>query len=834
MPSPADVEAILASLTLEQKISLLAGSSFHSTTAIPQKNVPSIKTADGPNGVRAPATGSDIRSACFPAACSLAATFDPELARRFGIALAEEARAMNTNCILGPTVCIHRHPLGGRNFESFSEDPLLAGKMASQVIQGLQERGIAATIKHFAANEQETSRTSVDETISERTLREIYLRPFEIAIREAHPWAVMTAYNLVNGTHCDSHVWLLREILRKGWGWNGLVMSDWGGTNSVIDALNAGLDLEMPGPPRARKLSAVLKAIEDGNLSISTINDRARAVLQLALKLEKLEHSVIPTSASDSPEHQRLIREAGARGIVMLKNDEQILPLSREKVKGKRIALVGFAKHALAHGGGSASVNSHYQITPEMGLKAAFGDDVEFTYSQGAHRERLLFPLSAEGPEGTVTGLDGSSGYSLLLKSDEKQSAVSRHGLSASEYSPLGSNESFQRTLEIIGDFTPAETGLHYISCSGFGSTQAYIDDQLVFEQKENTRDPMGMLFKAAPEPEFRHQFVAGQVYRIRLCSEPPANIGLEVMEGRSGARLGFSLESVHDADLQGIARQVAADADYAIIFTGHDPQWETEGQDQASFHLPNKQDDLIMAVASVNRNVIVVNSTGVAVAMPWLDQVKGMLQAWFPGQECGNAIADVITGAVNPEGRLPVSFPRRIEDSPAHGNFPGECAGGQLRVSYAEGIFVGYRHYDRVAAESLNFPFGYGLSYTTFDLGDLEIQSLNTNSFDVVVDVGNSGAVAGAVLVQLYVGRLEHSADHPIKVLAAFDKVHLEAGQTKVVRLAIQTKDCAYFDDRLQKWRLDAGEYKVSLGSSSAEILKSARLPLPGMSWEP
>lgn len=793
------------------------------------------KTADGPNGVRAPATSPDIRSACFPAACSLAATFDPGLAHRFGIALAEEARAMNVNCILGPTVCIHRHPLGGRNFESFSEDPLLAGKMASQVIQGLQKLGVAASIKHFAANEQETARTCVDETISERALREIYLRPFEIAIKEAHPWAVMTAYNLVNGTHCDSHVWLLRDVLRKSWGWNGLVLSDWGGTNSVSDALNAGLDLEMPGPPRARKLSAVLEAIEDGNLSISTIDDRARAVLQLALKLEQFKHSVIPASKSDSPEHRRLIHEAGARGIVLLKNDEQVLPLSREKVKGKKIALIGFAKHALAHGGGSASVNSNNRITPEMGLKAALGDDVEFTYSKGAHRERLLFPLSAEDLGGTVTGLDGSSGFSLLLfKSNEKDPAIVRHGLPASEYSPLGSSESFQRTVEIIGDFKPTETGLHYISCSGFGPTEAYIDDQLVFEQKDNTKDPMGTLFKAAPEPELRHRFVAGKVYRIRLCSEQPANIGLEVLEGRSGARLGFSLESIHDADLRGAAMQVAADADCVIIFTGHDSQWETEGLDQASFHLPNKQDDLIMAVASVNRNVIVVNSTGVAVAMPWLHQVKGVLQAWFPGQECGNAIADVITGVVNPEGRLPVSFPRRIEDSPAHGNFPGKWVDGQLRVNYAEGIFVGYRHYDRVAEESLNFPFGYGLSYTTFDYGDLELQNLSRYSFDVVVDVRNSGAVAGAVLVQLYVGRLEHSADHPIKVLAAFDKVHLEAGQKKVVRLAIETKDCAYFDENLQKWRLDGGEYKVSLGSSSAEILKSATLPLQGMSWEP
>lgn len=784
--------------------------------------------------MRAPATSPDVRSACFPAACSLAATFDLDLASEFGSLLAQEACAKDVNCILGPTVCIHRHPLGGRNFESFSEDPFLAGKMASRVIQGLQNNGVSATIKHFVANEQETARTSVNETISERALHEIYLRPFEIAIKEANPWAIMTAYNLVNGTHCDSHEWLLRDVLRGSWGWNGLVMSDWGGTNSIADALRAGLDLEMPGPPRIRKFSAVLEAIEKGEVSEDTIDDRVQAVLELALKLKTFEKAADPVVDGDKIEHREFIRDAGARGIVLLKNADQILPLSRDKLKNKKIALIGYAKEALAHGGGSASVNAHYKVTPEEGLKAALGDHVQFSYAKGAHLERLLPPISKDRLVGALTGLDGKPGFSLLLFEEGKEEpSVTRHGYPASAYSPLGSNESYQKIIEIVGDFTPTETGSHYIASSGFGPTMVSIDEKVIYEQKGNTSDPMGSLFNSIPEPEVQYNFISGKTYRVRIRSEPPRNIGLRILEGRTGVRMGFSLQSVHDADLKGDAMRLAADADYAIVFTGHGPQWETEGQDQASFHLPHGQDELITAVAKVNRNVIVVNCTGVPVAMPWLGSIKGLLQAWFPGQECGNAIADVILGSVNPEGRLPVSFPRRIEDAPAHGNFPGQYVNGQLQVRYGEGVFVGYRHYDLVPRDKVNFPFGYGLSYTAFEFGDLDIRRMTGDSLDVTINVANTGAVRGGVLVQLYAGREHHSIEHPLKTLIAFKKIRLEPNEQKLAQITVQLRDLAYFDEKLQRWTLDEGRYVMYLGSSAADILRSVKLDIEQFSWK-
>ncbi|KAK1489750.1 hypothetical protein CTAM01_10966 [Colletotrichum tamarilloi] len=835
MADKTDIEAILKTLTLEEKIRLLAGRNFVETGDVPDKGVPAIKTTDGPNGTRGAAIDGSTKAACFPAACSIAATFDRRIARSVGAALAQESKAKGARCLLAPTVCIHRHPLGGRNFESYSEDPFLAGKLASEMIQGCQSLGVSATIKHFVANEQETARTTVDETISERALREIYLKPFEIAVKEAKPWAIMSAYNLINGKHCDSNEWLLKEVLRGEWGWKGLVMSDWGGTNSVAEGIKAGMDIEMPGPPRIRKPAAVLNAVKSGEVTEADIDERVRTILEWTEQLNGFKDPTITVEkAIDRPEHRALIRDAGARGIVVLKNDNNILPLTKEKVKGKKIALIGYAKDGLAHGGGSASVNAHYRLPPWDALHEALGSDVEFTYAKGAHKERLLPPITHDGRVGTIVGLDGKPGFSRVFYDFGKEDAQPVSVLNSypnSAYSPLGSQESMWKTLDIVGDFTPSETGSHYIACSGIGPTQVFVDDEVVFEQKGNCADPMGALFQAANEPQTKHAFTAGKTYRLRIHSKPPTKIGLEILEGRTGVRMGFGLESDRDADLQGEAARVAAEADLAIVFTGHDPQWETEGRDQESFHLPYDQDGLIDVVAKASGGkTIVVNSTGVAVAMPWLGKVSALAQSWFPGQECGNAIADVLTGAVNPEGKLPVSFPARVEDAPAHGNFPGKRGDdGVLRVEYAEGVFVGYRHYDRVAKEVLNFPFGYGLSYTTFEYTGFQVTKNNSagSEFDVSVEVSNTGPVAGGTVVQVYAGKTERSADTPVKVLTAFDKVRLQPGEKATVRLAISAKDFASFDESTREWVLEAGEYSFYLGESAAETLQTVSLNL-------
>jgi beta-glucosidase len=717
-------------------------------------------------------------------------------------------------------MCNHRHPLGGRNFESFSEDPLLAGKIAANIVKGVQQHGIAATIKHYAANEQETDRLRVNEIVSERALREIYLKPFEITVKEANPWGVMTAYNQVNGTHADSHTFLLKQILRGEWGWDGLVMSDWGGTNSTADSLNAGLDLEMPGPTRFRTLEAVTEAVKKGEVSEQTITERARNVLKLIEKVGAFENPDIPPEQSIvNPAHSKLIREVAGQGITLLKNEGNLLPLAKDAVKGKKIGLFGLATEALIHGGGSASLNAHYRITPEEGLKAAYGDDVEFKYTKGAHTYRLIPPLSHN-----CTDMQGNSGWTMeeFRKGYTDEPVNTTHKFAASTFTPLLDKSARGKEIKLSTTFVPSETGSHYLGCSGIGPTTVTINDELVFEQKSNSPDPMGFLFGGNPEKEFTFAFTAGQSYKIQIYSKPPAGEAeAGILAGLPGFRLGFMSASEHDLDLLTQARDLAKEVDIAIVFTGHTPVWETEGQDQLSFNLPREgsQDKLVETVSSVNKKTIVVNSTGVAVALPWLSNVAAFVQAWFPGQEAGNAIADILSGAVNPSGRLPISWPKRIDDAPAYGNFPGDVKDGQLTVRYDEGVFVGYRHYDRISKEKVQFPFGFGLSYTTFSLFGAHVSKTSKDTFKAVVAVKNSGKVVGATVVQLYVGRKQHASEHPIKTLAAFKKVSVEPGQEQSVELELALKDFAYFDEKEKTWKVDAGEYDFSFGQSAAHV---------------
>jgi beta-glucosidase len=715
-------------------------------------------------------------------------------------------------------MCNHRHPLGGRNFESFSEDPCLAGKMAANVVNGLQEKGIAATIKHFAANEQETERLHVNEIVSERALREIYMKPFEITIKEANPLAVMTSYNKINGTHADSHLFLLKQVLRGEWGWEGLVMSDWGGVNSVVDSLNAGLDLEMPGPTRWRGIDAVTEAVKRGEVTEETITERARNVLNLIEKVGGFENPEIPPEQSIvDPKHCKLIRDVAGQGITLLKNDG-VLPLKKENMKGKKIGLFGLAKEALIHGGGSASLNAHYRITPEEGLKTAYGDDVEFKFAKGASTYRLIAPLSKGCKD-----LEGNDGWTMQFFDTTGKCIKTSNGVKEAAFTPLLEKSARDSEVKLTATFTPAESGSHYLGCSGIGPSTVRVNDKVVFEQTNNSPDPMGFLFGGNPEVEFREPFAKGESYRIEIHSKPPAGKDDQgILAGLAGFRLGLMYESEHDLDLASEATELAKECDVAIVFTGHTPVWETEGQDQVSFNLPRdgSQDRLVETVASVNSTTIVVNSTGVAVALPWINKVSAFIQAWFPGQEAGNAIADILSGAVNPSGRLPISWPKRIEDAPAYSNFPGTKHGkGQLTVKYEEGVFVGYRHYDRIAADKIHFPFGFGLSYTTFEISNSQVSQTSPGFFKASATLKNMGSVAGATVVQLYIGRKQQSPEHPVKTLAAFKKVFVESGKEEVVEMELGLKDFAYFNESESKWVVERGQYDFSFGQSAGHV---------------
>ncbi|KAL3450806.1 glycoside hydrolase superfamily [Aspergillus insuetus] len=811
-----DIKHILSQLSTEEKISLLAGKDFWCTRPIPRLGIPSLKTSDGPNGARgANFKGtSGVTSACFPASVSLASTFDRDLAREVGKALAGETVTKGAHVLLGPTVCGHRDPRGGRNFESFSEDPYLAGELATEYISGLQGEGIAATIKHYACNEQETRRFTINAQVTERALREIYLKPFEIAVKKAKPWALMTSFNIINGKHADLNSHLL-DILRQ-WGFDGLVMSDWGGVNSVAPSLNAGVDLEMPGPPTQYTAKKVAEALASGAVSEQTLDRRVEALLRLLERTGKFANPEIPEETSvDLLEHHRMIRQAGAEGMVLLKNENNILPIDKNKVKS--IALLGLAKEYLGHGGGSAQVNSHRKITPYEAFQEALGSTVELRYAEGAKATRNLPPLSEN-----VINNEGNPGFTLQAW---RESDVGRNGttsnLTTAEFQSNDNTDTTGATM--MGTFRPAVTGNHYLGFSTVGNTNVFINNEPIWEYKGNCPDVMAYLLGTATEEKKQYKFVAGKEYKIRIeaKSAQDTTSGLETYASNIvGFKLTFMEEGEHDADLLSEAVKVAQSSDIAIVFVGNLTSWETEGADRESMDLPRNGslDRLIAASAKVNPKTIVVNSTGTPITMPWLGDVAAILQTWFPGQEAGHAISDVILGNVNPGGKLPVTFPKSITDSPSYGNFPGDLE--TLKVDYKEGVFVGYRHFDR-KPEGVQFPFGFGLSYTTFEISNVTASGdVLDGGVAVTVDVQNTGPVAGSEVVQVYAGPAgATSIDRPKKELAGFAKVRLQPGESKRVAIPVGKDSVAYWDEAKNEWCVDAGVYKIYVGNSTVNI---------------
>ncbi|RDW57663.1 beta-glucosidase-10 [Coleophoma crateriformis] len=822
MGSTVDIEGLISQLTLEEKISLLAGQNFWETVPVPRLNIPSLKVSDGPNGARGAQFKGGVKAACFPASVSLAATWDQSLPQKIGNALAEETISKGAYVLLAPTVCPHRSPLGGRNFESFSEDPFLAGQLATSYIIGLQEKGVGATIKHFVANEQETRRFTMNVNVSERALREIYLKPFEIAIKKAEPWALMTSYNLVNGTHADLNEHLLQTILREQWGFKGLVMSDWGGTNSCAESITAGLDLEMPGPANRRKMEDVKKAISSGTLQVESIDGCVRAIMKLLEKTGKFaKPETPPEQAISLPAHQKLIREAGAQGIVLLKNENNILPLKKSGVKS--IAALGLAKECLAHGGGSAAVSCHYKITPYEALERTLGKDVDLRFAQGAKIFRNL-PDMVEG----LFSLENKPGLTLSRYDTRDFSStpeVSSHDMGT--YIPL---ESRCEAARLEGVYRPTVTGSHYLSFSSLGPSKFLINDKVVLETTKNSDDSMGFLLGGVVEEIVSFDFVAGEEYKIRLETVAPkdeAEGGLSLLEGLLGIHLGFMLQSDYEADLLTDAVEIAKTSDIALIFVGNTPVWETEGQDMTTMSLPanGSQDALIKAVCEVNSNVIIINSTGVAISMPWLSSVSAMVQTWFPGQEAGNSIVDVLFGDVNPGGKLPISIPHRIEDTPAYGNFPGDV--DTLQVTYQEGVEIGYRFYDK-KPERVLFPFGFGLSYSNFEISSVTVEGkvlANGGTISVSADVKNVEGAAGHEVVQVYIAPLNSKVDRPIKTLAGFAKVALASGESKTAQVSVSYESAAFWDETLNMWKVEEGDYEILVGNSSANIVSKEKI---------
>ncbi len=671
------IDSLVRQMTLEEKVSLLSGKDTWHTVPVAREigwakeGIPSLVMTDGPHGVRPsePETGRRMGpTTAFPTGVSMAASWNPELVERVGVALGEETRAMGCQILLGPCVNIVRHPLAGRNFESYSEDPFLAGEIGVAWVKGVQSQGVGTSLKHFACNNQEIERFRGSSVVDERTLREIYLAQFEKIVKEADPWTVMCSYNRINGVYASQNAHLLRNILKEEWGYQGVVISDWGANHTTVESVLGGLDIEMPGPARYYG-DFLVHAVNTWQIDEAVIDESVRRIIRLILKaglpgeaahqgegLSKRPEQDTPEV--NTPEHQALARELAEEAITLLKNDRNVLPFDARKLR--RLAVIGpNAAEMQVGGGGSSAVTPPYQVNPLDALRQKLDGKVEIAYEQGC-------------------------GY------------------------------------------------------------------------------------QAGPEAE-RIQKAAG----------------------------------------------LAGSADAVVVFAGMPKYFESEGSDRPHMALPGPQAELIRAVAAANPKTVVVINAGAPVEMPWIDDVAAVLLAYYPGLEGGNAITRILLGEVAPSGKLPVTFPKRLEDTPAFINYPGG-----MEVHYGEGIFVGYRYYDAKDIEPL-FPFGHGLSYTTFDYRDLQAPSEVEigKPVRVSLQVKNTGNCAAKEIVQLYVGDRQASLARPVKELKGFRKLMLQPGEAQTIEFSLDSRAFAFYDPHRKEWIVEPGEFEILVGSSSRDI---------------
>lgn len=704
-PMEERIDDAISRMNLKQKIAILHAHSKFSSPGVPALGIPELWTDDGPMGVRPEVLWDEWDQAgwtndsctAFPSLTCLAATWNPDMARLYGVSIGEEARYREKDVLLGPGVNIYRTPLCGRNFEYFGEDPYLAAAMAAQYVKGVQSNGVAVCVKHFAANNHEWNRYTTNSILSDRALYEIYLPAFKAAV-DSGAWSLMGGYNLVNGQHATYNQRLVNEILKGEWGFDGAVISDWGSVHDTRQAVEGGLDMEFgtgtngldtKGNPYDYYLLAnnYYNGVRDGIYSEELLNDKVRRVLRLTMRTAMNRNK--PFGSINSPEHHEACRRIGQEGVVLLRNQDNILPISKDKVR--TIAVVGEnAIKRMTVGGGSSSLKALYELYPLEGLQARVGDDIKLIYERG-----------------------------------------------------------------YVGD-----TVTHYNNVW----------------TKQNLDDPR------SPE-----QLVADAV-------------------------------------------KAAKSADMVVFFGGLNKSnhQDSEGTDRQSLDLPYGQNELIEALAEANPNIVVVNISGTGIAMPWLGKVKAVLQGWYLGNETGNTFASILMGDVNPSGKLPYTYYASLDQCGAHklGDYPGTprhdpVEGDIIDMNYNEDIFVGYRFIDKNKLKP-TFPFGFGLSYTTFDYGKATIDRKKGSAddvFTVSIPVTNTGNREGSEVVQLYVSDLKSSLPRPVKELKGFSKVSLAPGQTETVTFEIGRDALAFFDDKAHEWVVEPGKFEALIGASSADI---------------
>jgi beta-glucosidase len=794
------VADLLSKMTLDEKIEQLAGLSDPTgmkTTYNERFAIPDFKMSDGPLGVRWQ------KATAFPSGVSLAATFDTSLARRYGKMLAIETKSKGRNLILGPCVNIHRLPTGGRNFESYGEDPFLAARLAVSYVKGVQGENVIPSVKHFALNNQEWGRTEINVTADERTMHEIYLPAFEAAVKEGGAYTIMASYNKLNGWYASENKQLLKEILKDEWKFKGLVMSDWGATHSTANAIKNGLDLEMPTGEYLNK-DAIKKAIKNGEITESDIDEMVKRSLWVKFSAGLFDITPNPDSTLVSgPESRKLAYEVAVRSVVLLKNEKSILPLNLKSLKS--IAVIGpNAGIARTGGGGSSHIEPAFNETPLDVIRTYAGNDVVINYAEGVHlTANTIHPIESSFLK-TPDGIQGLKAEYFNGKDLQGAAVISRTekniDFTGDDESPVPGIGKDNYSVRWTGKLTaPESRKFCFYTCSDDG-VRFYLNNKLLIL---NWSDHGSTIDSAVIELK------KGQEYTLSL----------EFYEngGSAVCQLGWDYSSLKNAssDLLQSAVNAAKNSEIAIVFVGSSDFIESEGYDRVGgLKLSGGQDALVEAVVNANpRTIVVLNSGTVILTGSWGNKVQGLLETFFPGQEGSTAIADILFGKANPSGKLPFSFIASASQSPAYNGYKDTS----LKAPYAEGIYVGYRYLEKNQLKPA-FPFGFGLSYTTFDFTSMQTQRVGQDSCIITVSVQNTGSVAGFETVQIYVAP-PSGYDRPVRELKGFAPVYIKPGETETVRISLNTRSFSRYDMVSRAWVTDKGSYSIEAGSSSADI---------------
>jgi beta-glucosidase len=794
------IDGMASKLTLEQKIDLIGGVSTWYTRAEPSIGLRALRLSDGPAGLR-----SGIPATAYPAPIALAASWDTALAKQMGAALGRDARARNVDVLLGPGVNIARAPMTGRNFEYMGEDPYLTSRIAVAYIQGVQSQNVSATIKHFMMNNQEFNRNNASSDADERTMREIYLPAFEAAVKEGHVGAIMDSYNLVNGAHSTQNTWMNTQLAKQEWKFDGIIMSDWNSVYDGVAAANGGLDLEMPFG-RYFSRETLLPAVKAGTIPLATIDDKVRRILRTALRFTPPEHTSPESLFSEASD--RVALDVGRESIVLLKNEESLLPLSVAHTC--TIAVIGpNASPAVIGGGGSAVVDSYKSVSALVGIS----DYVEAHATANTHcHPHVVYDAGWPANYDVFAATHFDHGLLQQIFPTRDWTGIptpsNRDQLNEDRITPPAGS-----SIRWTGTFTANKPGHYYVIVHD----GRVADKHQVFIDGKELPSPRARLngelyYLPLPEP-----LASGQHIDVRMDYLPNDT---EVFPG-----LGILFE---DDVLSDRARTLAREADAVIVTVGFDKSTEHEGADR-TFELPLLQDAMIRNLAEQNHHLIVTLTGGGNVDMrPWIDHVPALLHLWYPGQEGGTSLAEVLFGTHNPEGKLPVGFEMRWEDNPTFRSYyPQDGATkAEPRIRYTEGVFLGYRYYEtpsvNTAHTSPRFPFGFGLSYTSFAFSNLHLSATELHDGDPLTatfTITNTGSVDGAEVAQLYVGEQSPQVPRPLYELKAFTKVLLRPGERREVSLSLDRRSFAYWSESEKQWKVDPARFTVYVGDSSDNL---------------